>query len=237
MCGFLRKSAFWDISVTLVPSSSPWSYACTETHKKPFLGVRKRVISKREVLADVPRMPFPAVLPWQTTAMTFDLPGPQKPERGHIRQNRPKLQNRPFVSSRLSPAIWTKDGNIRTEKNRSNRFTEDTLRWLFGREVIQKHLDRTSCDKLPSARKRLQLKIWRFYFAVAFIMERQINSPHIFFCICFRNDHVDATTAGHTYEKKIRRFSCIVSFAIRMVHALFCEQLDVIPAASHLDVP
>ena len=32
---------------------------------------------------------FPAVLPWQKKAMTFDIPGPQKPERGYIRQSRP----------------------------------------------------------------------------------------------------------------------------------------------------
>ena len=32
---------------------------------------------------------FPAVLPWKKKAMIFDIPGPQRPERGHIRQNHP----------------------------------------------------------------------------------------------------------------------------------------------------
>ena len=32
---------------------------------------------------------FPAMLPWQKNPMIFDIPAPQKPERGHIRQNRP----------------------------------------------------------------------------------------------------------------------------------------------------
>ena len=43
---------------------------------------------------------FPAVLRWQKKAMIFDVPGPTKPERGHIRQNA-LSQNCPFVSSRL----------------------------------------------------------------------------------------------------------------------------------------
>ena len=37
---------------------------------------------------------FPAVLPWQKKAMIF-IPGSQKKERGHIRQNRP-LTKPPF---------------------------------------------------------------------------------------------------------------------------------------------
>ena len=57
--------------------------------------------------------------------------------------------------------------------------------------------------ELPSAQKRLQMKIWRFYFAFAFAMERQIKSPRFSFRFRFRNDHVghaQATTAGLTYE-------------------------------------
>ena len=44
-----------------------------------------------------------------------------------------------------------------------------------------------------------------FFFAFAFVMERQTDSPQIFFHIRFCNDHVghaQATTAGHTYEKE-----------------------------------
>ena len=59
-------------------------------------GVRKRVVSKRVILEDVPctetssqKTSFPAVLPWQKKAMIFDVPGLLKPERGYIRQNHP----------------------------------------------------------------------------------------------------------------------------------------------------
>ena len=38
---------------------------------------------------------------------------------------------------------------------------------------------------LPSARKRLQMKIWRFFFAFAFVMERQICSTRFSFAFAF----------------------------------------------------
>ena len=38
---------------------------------------------------------------------------------------------------------------------------------------------------LPSARKRLQMKIWGFVFTFAFVMERQINSPGFSFAFAF----------------------------------------------------
>ena len=51
-------------------------------------------------------------------------------------------------------------------------------------------------------------------------MERQINFPRFSFTFCFRNDHVEqaqATTAGHTYEKKVKsqRFSLAFAFVIK----------------------
>ena len=39
--------------------------------------------------------------------------------------------------------------------------------------------------KLPSAQKILHIKIWRFLFAFAFVMERQINSPRFSFAFAF----------------------------------------------------
>ena len=64
------------------------------------------------------------------------------------------------------------------------------------------------------------MKIWRFYFASAFAMERQLKSPLIFFRFRFRNDHVgqsQATAAGHTCEKQIKsqRFSFAFAFVIQ----------------------
>ena len=38
---------------------------------------------------------------------------------------------------------------------------------------------------VPSAQKRIQMKIWRLYFAFAFVMERQINSPRFSFAFAF----------------------------------------------------
>ena len=55
----------------------------------------------------------------------------------------------------------------------------------------------------PSAQKLLQTKIWGVFAAFAFVMERQIKAPRVFFRICFCNDHVghaQATITGHTYE-------------------------------------
>ena len=68
--------------------------------------------------------------------------------------------------------------------------------------LILIHL-RKSSNSLPSTRKLLQMKIWRFSSAFAFVMEKADKFPQIWYCICFRNDHVghaQATTAGHTYE-------------------------------------
>ena len=74
-------------------------------HDMKFLMVLERLVSKRVVLADVPlyrhflQESYPCSATWQKEAMIFDIPRPQKPERGHIRQTRPftKLH---FVSSR-----------------------------------------------------------------------------------------------------------------------------------------
>ena len=47
----------------------------------------------------------PAVLPWQKKPMIFEIPGPPKPERGHIRQNRPCTKPAKIVASR-EKALW-----------------------------------------------------------------------------------------------------------------------------------
>ena len=88
---------------TVIPASWPFSRESWVVLPRAEIAteqVSSRTISLRcEKLADVPlywissRKSFPAVLPWHKKAVTFDIPGPQKPERGHIRQNRP------FVSS------------------------------------------------------------------------------------------------------------------------------------------
>ena len=72
------------------------------------LGVRKRVISKRVVLADVPvyrnfqkkkqKKTFPPMLPWQKTAMSFDIPG-QTQNEGTFAKTA-LSQNRSLVSAR-----------------------------------------------------------------------------------------------------------------------------------------
>ena len=71
------------------------------------------VVSKGVVLADAEissKNSCPAVLPWQNKATIFDIPGPQKPERGHIRQNRP-FKKPPFVPLELRKAQWELSGS------------------------------------------------------------------------------------------------------------------------------
>ena len=87
-----------------------------------FSGVFKRAASKRLVLADVPlyqnflQKSLPAVLPWQKKTMFFDIPGPQKLERGHIRQNR-LLQDPPFcfLSTHKLPPSYVAPPPLRSD--------------------------------------------------------------------------------------------------------------------------
>ena len=73
---------------------------------------------------------FPAALRWQKKAVTFEIPGPQKPERGYIRQKRP------FKTALLFPL--DRRANMQTPKRkRFPHFTvykywkarTDTLSW------------------------------------------------------------------------------------------------------------
>ena len=58
-------------------------------------GVPRRLVSKRVVwqmfrcTQIASKKSFAAMLSWQKTAMILEIPWPPKPERGHIRQNRP----------------------------------------------------------------------------------------------------------------------------------------------------
>ena len=60
----------------------------------------------------------------------------------------------------------------------------------------------------------------RILFCFCFRNGKANEFPQIFFRICFRNDHVgyvQSTTAGHTYEKKIKsqRLSFAFAFVIQ----------------------
>ena len=69
-------------------------------------GVRKRVVSKRVVLADAPlyqnvlQKVFPCSATLAEESYDFDIPGTPKPERGRIRQTA-LLQNRHSVSPQM----------------------------------------------------------------------------------------------------------------------------------------
>ena len=65
-----------------------------------------------------------------------------------------------------------------------------------------------------------RMKIWRFHFAFAFVMGRQINSPRFSFAFAFVMDMLfapQATIAGHTCESKVKsqRFSFAFAFVIQ----------------------
>ena len=55
--------------------------------------------------------------------------------------------------------------------------------------ISQTGIGGRTCLKMkprPSAWKRLQMKIWRFYFAFTFVMERQINFPRFLLPLLFQ---------------------------------------------------
>ena len=73
---------------------------------------------------------------------------------------------------------------------------------------------------VPSARKGLQMKMWRFYFAFAFVMERLINSPQILFRICFvmvmlGKWRLQQQAILTNKNIKSQRFSCAFAFVIQ----------------------
>ena len=90
------------------------------------------------------------------------------------------------------------------------------------------------------ARKRLQMKIWRFYFAFAFALERQIKSPRFSFAFAFvmimLGTHKPQQQATLTKKKKIpeifirfrfrnstERKSSIMGFLFLFACNCFCE--------------
>ena len=93
-------------------------------------------------------------------------------------------------------------------------------------------------QEIPSARKWLQMKIWRFDFAVAFVMERQMNSPRFSFAFTFvmvmLGTHKPQQQATLTNKNKIpeiffrfrnstERKSQILRFLFIFACKYFCE--------------
>ena len=75
-------------------------------------------------------------------------------------------------------------------------------------------------DRISSARKRLQMIIWRLYFAFAFVVERQTHSPRFSFAFAFvmiiLGMHTPQQQATLRKKKlKSQRFSCAFAFVIQ----------------------